>query len=260
MTPDEQIGKRIAAFRKERDLSQAEFLRLLRTRGIDWNQATLSRIEGGSRALKLVEAFAVSDLLNIDPRDLGPDTSNLGYRIESVKLQLNELKTVAAQAIRNRNHTRNGLAALLLARSLRAGEDNYTVDSTAVEFVTLLAQWATPGRDDPWKGSYRFEDAADILRVRNDFEPHQEYSEDESDDYAEALEAQVRSTLSLKYPRLKFTGRESDLFLVPGLTESLDLPSLSPPMGTDGLWAVLQAKPQDDSENRDLPQIESNES
>lgn len=240
MTPDEQIGKRIATFRKERHLNQAEFLNLLRTRGIDWNQATLSRIERGSRSMKLTEAFIVSDTLSIEPRDLLPETANLGYRIESLKLRLNDLNLIAQQAIKRRNQTRNGLGALLLARSLLAGNDDYTVDSSALEFMFLLATYGEPTYNANWTGMDRLPDAAAILGI----EPV-ELSSDFEDGFTAAFEKTVRAAINRVYPRLKFTGRDSDIFRVKGLTEMLDSPHPLPPMGTDGLWAFLQSKNQD---------------
>lgn len=240
MTPDEQIGKRIAEFRKERHMSQAEFLKLLRTRGIDWNQATLSRIEGGSRSMKLIEAFIISDALSIEPRDLLPQTSNLGYRIESLKLQFNDLNAEVEHAIRRRNNARNGLAALLLARSLRAGNDNYTADGSALEFMFLVATYGEPTNNASLTGIDRLPDAARILGI----DPA-ELSLDSAEGFTSDLEQTVRLAINRMYPRLRFTGRDSGLFSVKGLTEALDSTNPLPPMGTDGLWAIFHSADQD---------------
>ncbi|MDH6237041.1 hypothetical protein [Cryobacterium sp. CG_9.6] len=63
MTPDQQIGRNMAAFRGE--MSQKELASQMRTLGWKWSQATVWSIEKGERPLRLAEAEDVTQILGI---------------------------------------------------------------------------------------------------------------------------------------------------------------------------------------------------
>ncbi|MET8314839.1 helix-turn-helix transcriptional regulator [Rhodococcus erythropolis] len=235
MEPEDQIGRRLAELRQQQGYRQEDFLKLLQAQGVDWTQATLSRVEGGKRPIRLTEAFAISDALGIDPKDLGPDQSGIGYRIEALKLQLNRLKENASEAISRRDSTRDGIAALRLADELRKDSQvEYVAHGTPDRFIQLLSKWITPN------GVYPYQDVLAFLGGSESFERDgSSLTREDYDQYLRAFKSWLSEVLQERFPNLKFTGDDSGRFSVPGLTESLDAPGPLPPMGTNGLAVHL---------------------
>lgn len=65
---DEQIGQNLARLRGE--MSQAALGDLMRSRGFKWSQATVWAVEKGDRPLRLSEALAINDLLDVPVNEL----------------------------------------------------------------------------------------------------------------------------------------------------------------------------------------------
>ena len=122
MDPDAAVGQRVAELRKQKALRQDEFLALLAARGVDWTQTTLSRVEGGKRALKATEAFAVADALGVEVSQLNPAAGGLYYEIQSHRLKYREATAAARRAIGSARRVRaEGLVALNLANEIQSG-------------------------------------------------------------------------------------------------------------------------------------------
>jgi transcriptional regulator with XRE-family HTH domain len=67
---DEQIGARIVRLREERGWNQGQLAAALRGSGLNWSQGTLSKVETGSRPVRLAEVPALADVLQIELDDL----------------------------------------------------------------------------------------------------------------------------------------------------------------------------------------------
>ncbi len=67
---DEIIGKRIVELRERRGWTQGELARLLRERGLNWSQGTLSKVEAGVRPVRLSEVSALSLVLRTKIYDI----------------------------------------------------------------------------------------------------------------------------------------------------------------------------------------------
>ena len=150
MDPDLALGERLAELRKRKGKRQDELLDLLAARGVNWTQATLSRIESGKRALKVTELFALTDALGIEAGELNPATNHLYYRIQSLRIRLQEAKDAAAVYTAKVQRLRNQLVALSLADRLLGGESVFTVHGSAEDFADLLSQAHSP-QTDRWQ-------------------------------------------------------------------------------------------------------------
>lgn len=241
MNLEDQVGRRLAELRQQQGYRQEDFLELLHAQGVEWTQATLSRVEGGKRPIRLTEAFAISEALGIDPKDLGPDRTGIGYRVESLKPQFNRLKENAAEAIKKRDAMRDGIAALRLADALRKDRKaTFVANGTASRFINLVSTWIKPtSESEQWRVPSRYTDALTLLGIEESFEPTPE----EQADYRQNFDAWLVKVLHDRFPNLTFVETGARRFSVPGLTESLDVPGPLPLMGADGLAVHLGIDP-----------------
>lgn len=69
-SPDALFGEAVSMFRRMRDLSQREFADRLRDAGMPVDASAVSRIEGGSRSVRISEASIIADTLEIAVTDL----------------------------------------------------------------------------------------------------------------------------------------------------------------------------------------------
>lgn len=67
---DEQIGSRIVLLREQRGWNQGELAEALRAHGLNWSQGTLSKVETGSRPIRLTEVPVLLDVLQVGVDDL----------------------------------------------------------------------------------------------------------------------------------------------------------------------------------------------
>ncbi|BCW59593.1 helix-turn-helix transcriptional regulator [Arthrobacter sp. StoSoilB20] len=65
-TVEQTFGAEVARLRSLNDMSQRAFAKKLTDRGMAIDASAVSRIESGSRALRLNEALIISDVLNVD--------------------------------------------------------------------------------------------------------------------------------------------------------------------------------------------------
>lgn len=92
---DVEIGRRVVALRGDR--SQQWIVNALRERGFEyWHQATVSRVELGSRPLRILEAFALADAFGITVHELvGLSMStNIAERSAELTSARNALATI----------------------------------------------------------------------------------------------------------------------------------------------------------------------
>lgn len=77
---DVRYGARLRAIREERSITQAQLVESLKRWGIDYmNTSTLSRIESGVRPVRLVEAQAVSRILQVSAESMIADSEVLAF-------------------------------------------------------------------------------------------------------------------------------------------------------------------------------------
>ena len=138
MDPDSAVGQRVAELRRQKGLRQEDFLELLEARGVGWTQATLSRVEGGKRALKATEAFAVADALGADVAQLNPAGGGLLNQIQSHRLKYREAQSATRTAAARENNLRDRLIALTLADEIQSGRSEFTVHGSPRRFVQLV--------------------------------------------------------------------------------------------------------------------------
>lgn len=65
-----RVGWNLRRFRNDAGLSQADLATALAVRGFPFQQPTVLKVERGSRPLKLDEAYAIAEVLGIDPANL----------------------------------------------------------------------------------------------------------------------------------------------------------------------------------------------
>ncbi|MDO3247973.1 helix-turn-helix domain-containing protein [Mycobacteroides abscessus subsp. abscessus] len=225
--PDTAVGQRIAELRAQKGMRQEDFLRLLDARGIEWTQATLSRIEGGKRALRATEAFAVADALAVDVSQLNPATSDLYYRIQQYRLRYREAKSAANRAVANMREIEERLLALMVAHEINQGRVKLTIHGTADDLISLLAQSVSqrPG------GVYMPSEGAALIGIdhslaERDYQDQvaEKYGPDEEpsdEDYAEFWDAAYARAFSRIYPDITFVGGDG-AFAVEGMTPNAD--------------------------------------
>lgn len=71
---DGRFGERLRAERQARDMSQSHVLLVLEaSHGIKWHQSTMTKVEAGTRPVRLFEALALASVLHVDLADLLDD-------------------------------------------------------------------------------------------------------------------------------------------------------------------------------------------
>lgn len=249
MDPDAAVGQRVAELRKQKALRQDEFLALLAARGVDWTQTTLSRVEGGKRALKATEAFAVADALGVEVSQLNPAAGGLYYEIQSHRLKYREATAAARRAIGSARRVRAGLVALNLANEIQSGRTAFTVHGTPHTFINELSR-SLSQRDD---GVYRTDDGEraiglDTDEVRREFESLvvAEFADAEppDEDHFRLMNAAYEKVFASHLPLLTFTGEEHVDLAVDGVPvdhENYGLSYMQPSTLAEMLYG-----PQDD--------------
>jgi transcriptional regulator with XRE-family HTH domain len=69
-TPEENFGSAVSFFRSSKQLSQRDFAARLTGRGMPVDASAVSRIEKGSRSVRLVEAMTIAEVLEMDLESL----------------------------------------------------------------------------------------------------------------------------------------------------------------------------------------------
>jgi transcriptional regulator with XRE-family HTH domain len=158
MDADAEVGKRVAELRRQKDLRQEDFLELLEGLGVSWTQATLSRVEGGKRALKATELFAVADALGIGADKLNPQAGTLPYAIHRQREKFRAQATRAKDYADFARQAKEALLALLLTRELLAGNTTFVVHGRASTFLLALAEGLRSSGEDGF--GYQFDKIA----------------------------------------------------------------------------------------------------
>ncbi|WP_285034586.1 helix-turn-helix transcriptional regulator [Mycolicibacterium sp. lyk4-40-TYG-92] len=136
---DVALGARIAELRRQKQMTQEDFLALMAGSGFSWTRTVLSRIETGQRSLKAAELFAVAGALEIQVDDLNPAADALA---DAYKRQLGYYRRYvirAADIERDVRESRERLVAAALAIKLRSGSTAFVVHGTPARFIHILA-------------------------------------------------------------------------------------------------------------------------
>lgn len=77
-----RFGERLKAERDARGWSQPHLVELLEAQGISWHVSTVAKIEGGNRAVRIIEAVAMADVFGVPldtlmGRTVGPADADL---------------------------------------------------------------------------------------------------------------------------------------------------------------------------------------
>lgn len=234
--PDEAVGQRVADLRRQKELRQEDFLALLEARGVAWTQTTLSRVEGGKRALKATELFAVADALGVDVAQLNPGGSRLYYQIQSARLKYSEALAQTRAAQHRTDQQRRLLLALLLANELSEGRAEHTVRGwSPMDFIHDLALALSP-HEHRWQ----IGEGLSVLGIEEDEIAHERdllLAEEfpnvpanrvDDDDHQRAEDRAAEIVLARHFPQLTFTDAELRTAVVEGL-EISEVPSRATP-------------------------------
>ncbi|MBT2501414.1 helix-turn-helix domain-containing protein [Curtobacterium sp. ISL-83] len=74
LTADQLFGRAVLESRQAREISQRAFAELLTEAGMPVDASAVSRIEKGTRSVRLTEALTIAQVLNLDLSDLVQDT------------------------------------------------------------------------------------------------------------------------------------------------------------------------------------------
>lgn len=74
LTADQLFGRAVLEARQSREISQRAFAELLTEAGMTVDASAVSRIEKGTRSVRLTEALTIADVLDLDLRDLVQET------------------------------------------------------------------------------------------------------------------------------------------------------------------------------------------
>lgn len=103
---DTDIGAALEAARRRLGLGQAEVSLLLKSRGVSWSQATVSKVEAGTRPVRAAELPAVADAYGVQVADLLREAESEPRTLLSnavvaqrVAVQAGEIANQAASAV-----------------------------------------------------------------------------------------------------------------------------------------------------------------
>jgi transcriptional regulator with XRE-family HTH domain len=83
-TPEEAFGRAVGSFRTVMQMSQRDFAAKLTERGMPVDASAVSRIEKGSRSVRLVEAITIAEVLQVD----------LDFLVSGAKSPLQQFQTM----------------------------------------------------------------------------------------------------------------------------------------------------------------------
>ena len=139
-TPDTAVGARMAEIRRQRDLTQDEFLELMHASGVTWTRTTLSRIEGGQRALKAAELFVAAEVLGVSSDEFNPRNDPFVYASERQRARLRSAQIRARESAFSVDDEETALNSLMLANELRSGRTSFVVHGNPVQFLRGLSR------------------------------------------------------------------------------------------------------------------------
>lgn len=135
-TADVEIGQRLQQVREQQKLSQAQAVRALGEAGLVWSQGTLSKVESGTRPVRLAELPAIARALGVSQSELLAPEDPLSAALERMKV----VESTAHEAysdIRFRYlsaaATRRGIQLLIELAEGRPGP--FTVSCSSARFL-----------------------------------------------------------------------------------------------------------------------------
>ncbi|MEZ2390862.1 helix-turn-helix domain-containing protein [bacterium RCC_150] len=167
---EESFGASVSAIRTSLDLSQREFAARLTEKGMPVDASAVSRIEKGTRSVRLVEAMAIAEVLDVD---LG----RLVVGAESPLQEFRRMRRYADYALHDLQENLSQAAFLLydankhlrehpeLLASL--GNENHAAPERPEDYLGWVAQrleqWKIP--DEEYTETDNEEDVAAVIEV-----------------------------------------------------------------------------------------------
>lgn len=141
---DKRIGATIQRLREKQGMNQTAMVRTLRDAGIEWSQATLSKVEAGTRPVRLSEVPRLAQALGASGQDIMPASDALTDQIVRAKGVETAIRGKIAEARDELHDIREYLRALQLLREVGEGRPGpYTVGCTARRFLLLHLEHAS---------------------------------------------------------------------------------------------------------------------
>lgn len=168
---DERVGANLRALREARGWSQGEFSRLLEERGVVLRQQVIAKIEAGQRPLRLNEAAAATELLEVPVEAVTASRERLtrgSVALHNVRL-LTEYAGIVIEAGQHYVRTRQFLLAWLGQEQDQPLEER--IEARILEEVSVtLEEWTpedlvqTAVEPDRYVGNLRSQGPGDLRR------------------------------------------------------------------------------------------------
>lgn len=155
---DKVVGKRIQTLRERRGLLQGELSGQIRAAGVNWSQGTLSKVEMGTRPVRLAEAPIVAATLGVEVTELLPEFNFLhtdlakfrwSEQIARAAVEDSKLQLMDARWFRQ--------CVQLLVELTQGGVGPYVVPMSAARFLS-------ESQDGPYQGDF-WHTAEEIIRA-----------------------------------------------------------------------------------------------
>lgn len=118
---DDRIGSRVAQLRTAAGLKQSDLSAMLRRAGLNWSQATLSKVESGQRPVRLSEATVLADALDVDLSALLSNPDYIGALREASDRTVAETRNQVVRAQRDHWKATTQSRAVRLFEEIRDG-------------------------------------------------------------------------------------------------------------------------------------------
>lgn len=113
MSPEEVFGQRLRGLRSVAKLSQVELARRVAQRlGSPVDASAIARIETGARGVKLNEAVAIAQVLEVRLTALVTETDPIDAEVAELKVELEGQESRAAKAIAELEQAQLAIASL----------------------------------------------------------------------------------------------------------------------------------------------------
>lgn len=150
-----QVGRAVRALRAGHGASQEQLAEDMRERGhAKWSQATVWSVEQGTRPLRLTEAVALADALDVEVADLHRDETETAplAQIEGVIRMVADQYTATREADRALEYLRRQLAGMVdlaefpLPRRIQEYADEWSREDLAEDAIAWARRDLEGGR------------------------------------------------------------------------------------------------------------------
>lgn len=140
-TPDEEIGSRLQQVREDLGLNQSQLISRLKSAGLGWSQATISKVEAGARPVRVAELPALAAALSVSQQDLLAPEDPIKATLDRITLiEATAYESYASLQSRyvSAKAARRGVQLLFELSKGFAGP--YTVSCSSARFVAMGLQ------------------------------------------------------------------------------------------------------------------------